>query len=148
MGVQRLRGSISRVFVASMILALALALVGCGSRQATQSEVHVSVDGNDESGKGTLDAPYASISHAAKTAPGSVVVVHGGIYGPTELDASCSGSEASPTVIRAAEGEHAVVHANDGVGISLVNTSHISIEGLETEGGTHGISYTSTRDAG
>lgn len=148
MSVQQLRGSTSRIFFASIVFALALALAGCGSQQATQSEVHVSVDGSDESGEGTLDAPYASISHAAKAAPGLVVVVHGGDYEPVELDASCSGSEASPTIVRVAEGEHAVVHANDGVGISLVNASHISIEGLETEGGTHGISYTSTRDAG
>ena len=148
MGVQQLRDSISRVLASSLAFALALALAGCGSRQTMQSEVHVSVDGSDESGMGTLDAPYASISHAAKAAPGSVVVVHGGDYGPVEIDASCSGSEASPTIIRVAEGEHAVVHANDGVGFSIVNASHISIEGLETEGGTHGISYTSTRDAG
>ena len=148
MGVPQPRGSISRIFVASFMFALALALAGCVPQQTTQGEVHVSVEGSDESGKGTLDAPYASVSHAAEAAPGLVVVVHGGDYEPVELDASCSGSEDSPTIIRVAEGEHTVIHANGGVGISLVNTSHISIEGLETEGGTHGISYTSTRDAG
>ena len=111
------------------------------------SEVHVAADGSDDTGSGTEEAPYATVSCAAKTMPGSVIVVHGGTYGPIELDADASGTEESPTYIRPAEGETVVVQVEEGVCISLCNTSHIVIEGLETEGGTHGIDYESTREA-
>ena len=113
-----------------------------------KTQVHVAADGSDAAGDGTEDAPYATVNRAAETAPGSLIIVHGGEYRPVRLGADCSGSEASPTVIRAAEGEKAVVHAGNGTGISLVNVSHISVEGLETVGGTHGIEYRSTREAG
>ena len=74
--------------------------------------------------------------------------MHGGDYGPVVFGPECSGNEGSPTVIIAAEGEKVTIHAGDGVGIRLVNAHHIAIEGLETEGGTHGIDYTSTRESG
>ncbi len=112
------------------------------------TEVHVAVSGNDESGKGTQDAPYATVPAAAAAAPGSTIVVHEGDYGPILLGSECSGTETAPTVIRPAESERVVIHAEGGTGIYLANVCHISIEGLETEGGTHGIEYESTREAG
>lgn len=127
---------------------LAMGMTACASQQKGLSEVHVAADGNDESGKGTQSAPYATVSMAAKANPGSLIIVHGGEYGRIELGQDCSGSEDSPTIIRAAEGETVVVQAKDGIGISLINVSNLSIEGLETEGGTHGIEYQSNRDAG
>ena len=116
--------------------------------QKEPKEIHVAVSGNDESGSGTQDAPYATVSKAAEAAPGSVIFVHEGIYDPIRLGTECSGSEKSPTIICPAEGERAIIHAGDGTGISLVNVSHIIVEGLEIEGGTHGIYYESTREAG
>ena len=144
----------------------------------TETEVHVAVNGSDETGSGTREAPFATVSHAAHVMPGSLILVHEGVYGPIELGPECSGSEDSPTVIRAAEGETAVFRAaepesaavsatigntayeraadeepsedeeEDRVCVSLINVCHISLEGLETEGGTHGITYLSTREAG
>ena len=144
----------------------------------TETEVHVAANGSDETGSGTQEAPFATVSHAAHAMPGSLILVHEGVYGPIELGPECSGSEGSPTVIRAAEGETAVFRAaepesaavsatigntayehaadeepsedeeEDRVCVSLINVCHISLEGLETEGGTHGITYLSTREAG
>ena len=144
----------------------------------TETEVHVAANGSDETGSGTQEAPFATVSHAAHVMPCSLIIVHEGVYGPIELGPECSGSEDSPTVIRAAEGETAVFRAaepesvavsatigntayeraadeepsedeeEDRVCISLINVCHISLEGLETEGGTHGITYLSTREAG
>lgn len=139
--------------ISLMLFLIASGTSACGKKlemneSAAQSEVHVSAEGSDESGNGTESAPYATVSRAAETAPGSLIIVHGGEYGPVTLGPECSGNEGSPTIIRAAEGETAVFHAGDGKGISLTDVRHISIEGIETEGGTHGIDYRSTRESG
>lgn len=109
--------------------------------------IHVAEDGDDLSGDGTEERPFASIAHAAEAYPGSVVLVHGGEYGPVSLGSGCSGTGTSPTVIRVMEGEKAVISADKGRCISLLNVSHILIEGLETKGGERGIEYLSKRDA-
>ena len=147
----RMLGSVARrLFMLSVMLVLASGVCGCSSiRQgrAEQKAVHVAADGSDESGTGAPDAPYATVSVAAELAPGSIILVHEGDYGPIELGPQSSGSDEAPTIIRTAEGETAVVHAEDGIGIHLVDASHISLEGLEIAGGTHGIYYESTREA-
>ena len=169
--------------VCEVVLCLALCLAACGSQQGqadqedqqdqatqkNQAELHVATDGSDESGNGTPDEPYATISFAAESAPGSVIIVHGGEYGPVELDAACSGTEDSPTVIRAAEGERPIIRAEEADTADTADSggteqatgtddaadradndtgTAISIESIETEGGTHGITYESTREAG
>ena len=141
-------GFVKLVLVGLAALLLACAVCGCGpSRQGRQAEIHVAVSGSDESGDGTQDAPYASISAAAEAKPGSLIIVHEGEYGPIELGAKASGTEGSPTTIRAAEGENVIIRGEDGTAISIVNAAHIALEGLEVEGGTHGIYYESTREA-
>lgn len=139
------------IFIIAMAIVLIAGICGCGSvkqEQTQQKEIHVAVDGNDESGKGTQDSPYATVSAASKDAPGSIIVLHEGDYGPIQLGPECSGNEKTSTIIRPAEGEHAVIHAEGGTGISLVNAGYITVEDLEIEGGTHGIYYESTREAG
>ncbi|MBQ9060659.1 MAG: right-handed parallel beta-helix repeat-containing protein [Firmicutes bacterium] len=131
-----------------LILAPAAGMTACGTKAQLQ-EVHVATDGSDDTGKGTPDAPYATITCAAAASPGSVILVHQGEYAPVRLESSCSGSEDSPTLIRAAEGEKPVIRGPEGeVCIELTDASYISIEGIETEGGTHGIACESTRKAG
>ena len=139
--------------ISLMLFLIASGTSACGKKlemnePAAQSEVHVSAEGSDESGNGMESAPYATVSRAAETAPGSLIIVHGGEYGPVTLGPECSGKEGSPTIIRAAEGESSVFHAVEEKAISLTDVSHISIEGIETEGGTHGIDYRSTRESG
>ena len=138
------------IFMISLIFALTTGMYVYGSQQgqAEQKEIHVAVTGSDVAGKGTQDAPYATVSVAAEAAPDSIIIVHEGDYGPVQLGSECSGNEKALTIIRPAEGEKAVIHAEDGIGLSLVNVSHIIVEGLEIEGGTHGIYYESTREAG
>ena len=139
-----------------LIVSLAISSYGClrnsypasAAAQTERNEVHVAVNGSDATGRGTMDAPFATASAAAKAAPGAWIILHGGDYGPVEFGPECSGREESPTVITAAEGEKVIIHAGDGVGIRIVNACHIAIDGLETEGGTHGIVYTGTRESG
>ena len=136
-----------------IILFVVIAVIGINGsvfhkqNQTKQNEIHVAVDGDDKTGKGTKDAPFATVSVAAKKAPGSIVVVHEGDYGPVKLGPECSGIEKVPMIIRPAKDDKVVIHANSGAGISLTNVSDITIEGLEIEGGTHGIFYQSTRNA-
>lgn len=139
------------IFIVMLILVPVSGLCGCGSveqENTEQKEIHVSAAGSDETGEGTKEAPYATVSAAAKASPGSVIFIHEGDYGPIRLGAECSGSEEAPTIIRAAAGEKAVIHAGGEIGIFLENVRHISVEGMEVEGGTHGIYYQSTREAG
>jgi len=110
--------------------------------------VHVSPDGNDGAGDGSRLSPYATVDHAARTVPGSRILVHGGTYGRIALGTACSGTADAPTVIRAAEGERVVIRPGSGVGIRLENVRYLCLEGLEVEGGTHGIRIESTREAG
>ena len=173
-----------RLLAASILISAVLGTTACGPHPAEQSEahteseneihteaegeIHVAADGSDETGSGTMEAPFATIAYAAESMPGSHIIVHEGEYRPFELGPECSGSEEFPTVIRAAEGERVVIDAEvgenatadaaegettsgqktDRIGISLLNVRHISVEGLEVRGGTHGIRYLSTNEAG
>ena len=153
---------------AAVMSVLLILCAGCGSREtATETdlvsdgemitekaedirngEIHVSPSGSDESGDGSERAPFATVTRAAAEAPGSVIIVHEGIYGPIELGPGCSGTGGSVTVIRPADGEKAVIRPDKGVGLRILNASYLMIDGLTVEGGTHGIYYESTREAG
>jgi len=77
---------VAAAFVLTFVMTvLSLGMTACASQQKGLSEVHVAADGNDESGKGTQSAPYATVSMAAKANPGSLIIVHGGEYGRIEL---------------------------------------------------------------
>ena len=128
----------------------AIWLSGCGRKQTETKEgaVYVAENGNDETGTGARKAPYATISHAAEKAPGSLIIVGEGEYKPFDLGPDCSGSKDSPTVIRPAAGARVVIRVDGETGIFLKNLDNISIEGLETVGGTYAIEYLSTTEAG
>lgn len=114
--------------------------------------IHVAANGSDETGDGSEDKPYATPAFAVtKVSPGCEVVVHEGAYGQFAIDEKASGTAADPVVIRAAEGEKAVIESAPGeesVGIYLVNVDNITLDGFEVRGGTHGIYYESTQDRG
>ena len=112
-----------------------------------QAVIHVSPAGSDTTGTGAPDRPFATVSKAAEAFPGSLILVHSGTYGRIRLSARCSGTEESPTVIRAAEGERVLIRGDGGTAVRLYNVGNVTLDGLETEGGTHGIRYESTREA-
>jgi len=52
-----------------------------GSFAISQNIIHVSVNGSDSDGDGSIDNPYATMTEASNVAlPGDTVYVHGGIY--------------------------------------------------------------------
>ena len=118
-------------------------------------QIHVSVNGDDKTGDGSKETPYATIATAVrKIVPGTEVIVHAGEYEPFEMGAAASGTSNAPVCVRAAEGEKVVILADgkdrksgkkkkkepqDRIGIHMVNVAHITLEGFEVTGGTHGI---------
>jgi len=93
------------IFMIMLTLVSVSGICGCGSVQQEKTEqkvIHVSAAGSDETGEGTKNAPYATVSSAAKASHGSVIFIHGGDYGSIRLGPECSGSEKAPTIIRAA----------------------------------------------
>ncbi len=109
--------------------------------------VHVSPAGG-AAGDGSAASPFDDAAKAAAVCPGSTILVHGGVYGRIALGPEASGGADSPTVIRAAEGERVLIRPDGGTGIRILNAHHLILEGFEVEGGTHGIRYESTREAG
>ena len=74
---------------------------------------HVSKNGNDKNA-GTADAPFLTISRAAKIADeGDTVVVHGGVYRECVIPENGAKSELGRITYTAAEGEHVVIKGSE-----------------------------------
>jgi hypothetical protein len=130
------------------ILVAALAIAGAAARAGEQSaapvvptfetgkqptvEIHVAVDGRDDTGDGSAANPYASIERAAQeAAPGAAIRLHAGTYpGGTYLE-DLPGTEAAPIWIGGAPGEARPVIEGGGEGIHLVRVRYVIVHDLE-----------------
>ena len=133
-----------KIILASALAAvMCLAFASCGEEETT-----------------TEEAVNEEITVIEVTA-GEETVLEDGVYGALELDASMSGTDGSPTVVRAADGAKPVIKVAPGqfqngeedelppsYGIHLVNVHDVVIDGITVEGGTRGIIYESTRQQG
>lgn len=147
--------------------AIAFGLAACGSsedgdRTMEVKTLHVSAEGDDNSGDGTEESPFATIDGAlgSGVGPGSEIIVHEGTYGPVEITGDASGTPDRLVTIRAAEGEKPLIKQESGklqsgedgledaIGIHLIGVSNVTIKGFEISGGTHGIMYETNRDHG
>ena len=131
------------ILTAMLALAMCFAFAACGEEEAVNEETT-----NEE-------------AMTIEVTPGEETVLEDGVYGALELDASMSGTDGSPTVIRAADGANPVIKVAPGefqsgeedelppsYGIHLVNVHDVVIDGITVEGGTHGIIYESTPEQG
>lgn len=76
---------------------------------------HVSVHGNDRA-KGSEQAPFRTINHAAKIAsPGDTVKVHGGVYREWVDPKNGGLNDQMRITYEAAEGEHPVIKGSESV---------------------------------
>jgi len=58
-----------------------VSLIIISSNALSQNIIHVSVDGSDSNGNGSINNPFATITKASSVAqPGDTVYVHGGVY--------------------------------------------------------------------
>lgn len=108
---------------------LALVFVPFLADQALPRTLHV--DAQSSGGKGSVEAPFSSISHAAKHArPGDMILVRRGIYSG-QVKVYQSGRSGAPIVIRGERG--AVIDGSRTRVDTLVDIggSHVIFEGFE-----------------
>ena len=149
------------ILVMLMLIMTGAVLAACSDKELDEEPagmvIHVSVNGNDETGDGSEDAPFATPAYvASRVGPGTEVIVHEGSYGQFSIEGNASGTESEPVVFRAAEGERVVIESipgnadeeEDSIGIHLINVDNIKLDGFEVTGGTHGIYYESLPERG
>ncbi|MBD3374016.1 hypothetical protein GF406_03185, partial [candidate division KSB1 bacterium] len=118
--------------------------IGCDeSAVAATTRWFVATDGNDNSGIGSIDQPFATLEKAGDwTTPGDTIYVRGGTYGGIKhVYGGASGTAAEPVVITAYLQEQPVF---DGTGVSVASNeglfsvvdwdhtlSYIIVDGLE-----------------
>jgi len=95
-------------------------------------EIHVAVDGQDDTGDGSIANPYASIERAAQDAiPGAAIRLHAGTYTGGIYLEDLIGTEAAPIWIGGAPGEARPVIEGGGEGIHLVRVHYVIVHDLE-----------------
>ncbi|MCC6747241.1 MAG: right-handed parallel beta-helix repeat-containing protein [Deltaproteobacteria bacterium] len=110
--------------------------------------LHVAVSGNDATGTGAADKPFATLTAAAKLVKaGGTILVHGGTYKGKKHTVTATGSASAPIVVMAAPGEKPLL---DGSGLGLIESdgvlrvdysSHVIVDGFEVANSTgRGIS--------
>ena len=92
---------------------------------APAAEVFVSPAGND-GGTGAIGDPFATVGHAiAVAAPGTAINLRAGTYYEGELYPTVSGTSAAPIVIRAYNGETAIL---DGADPALISATWTAVQ--------------------
>ena len=114
---------------------------------AGAADFHISAAGNDAN-PGTASAPWRTLARASSAIlrPGDRVLLKGGetFTGTLALDASDSGTLAAPITIASYGSGRATIRTASGSGISVYNTSGISISNLALTGtatAASGISF-------
>lgn len=113
---------------------------------APEYQVHVSADGNDTTGDGSITSPLKTIEagiNALIDTDATMLVIHEGEYAGFEVFRDCSGSFEEPVTICGAPGEQAVINGNGATGIYVEDASNITIENLEVINASYGIYYCS-----
>jgi len=118
----------------------AIATRGPASQPAERATFWVARGGSD-AGSGTSDDPWATLQHAADSvAPGSVVLVRGGVYAQ-RFDVRVSGMPGRPITFAAAPGQRVVldgssleVPADQSAMITIDSQSYVRVRGFEITG--------------
>ncbi|MCF8365039.1 MAG: right-handed parallel beta-helix repeat-containing protein [Bacteroidales bacterium] len=97
---------------------LGLAFIIVWSQQSYATNYYVSPDGNNNSGNGSLSAPWATIQKACDyVAAGDIIYLRGGIYNQRDyIDANVDGTATNPITIMNYNGEEVIF---DGTGVPL-----------------------------
>jgi len=93
--------------------------------------IYVAVNGDDDTGQGTSDKPYASLARAAQdVAPGEAIRLHPGTYAGGSYLEGLEGTAAAPIWIGGIEGETRPVIEGGGEGIHLVRARYVIVHDL------------------
>ena len=132
-----------RVARLSLLVCLSVCAI---ARSAAADDYFVAASGSDANA-GTAVAPWQTLARASSAIlrPGDRVLLRGGdsFPGTLSLDASDAGTAAAPIVIGSYGTGRATIRTSSGAGISVYNTSGVSIAGLTIVGAagtTSGIS--------
>lgn len=97
-----------------------------------QRELHVATSGNDDTGTGTPEAPFATICTAARGAtPGTAVVVHAGVYAGGCFLYDLHGTAQAPIWIGGATGEIPPIIDGGSEGIHVARGRYLILHNLE-----------------
>jgi hypothetical protein len=97
--------------------------------------LHVATDGDDATGDGTIDNPFATIARAARNInPGTAVRVHAGSYAGGTYLADLAGTAAAPIWIGGAPGEPRPVISGSSQGLHLSRVEWVVVHDLEVQG--------------
>ena len=124
---------------------LTLALLNTAVRAATlatfadgktwSAEIHVATNGNNTSGDGSIDKPYATIQRATQDAtPGSAVIVAPGTYAGGNYVSGLTGSADQPIWIRGSSPTNRPLISGGNDAIHLVKPRYVVVENLEVSG--------------
>jgi len=95
-------------------------------------ELHVSKTGNDSTGDGSEDSPFATIGRAVnEAAPGTAIRIHNGTYSGGAYISNLSGTPAAPIWIGGTPGEVKPLIQGGGEALHLTNVSYLVIHDLE-----------------
>lgn len=110
---------------------------------APTSEIHVSPTGNDQTGDGSVDNPYASIELAIDLAtPGTGVVIHEGTYPGGMYAANVQGEPGAPIWIGGAAGEARPIISGGNTALQMVRARYVVMHDLEVTGAAlNGINF-------
>ena len=99
-------------------------------------EVHVSPEGDDDTGDGSAGAPFATPRRAAmELAPGDALRVHGGTYDRGLVIGGLNGTPERPIWITGASStERSVLRTNVGVALMLSQPSYVVVQDLGLQG--------------
>ncbi len=102
---------------------------------APSSEIHVATSGNDSTGDGSFDFPYATIQRAVQDAvPGTSIRVRSGNYSGGIYLSDLTGTETAPIWIGGAPGETRPIISGSSEGIHLTRAKYVVLHDLEVTG--------------
>ncbi|MGI6457547.1 MAG: right-handed parallel beta-helix repeat-containing protein [bacterium] len=95
-----------------------------------QHVLHVSPDGNDQSGDGSAEAPYRTLSRAAREAePGTRILLSGGDHIPNQFIENLAGTESAPILITN-DSDTPAVFRKGSVSIQLSDCRYVILENV------------------
>jgi parallel beta-helix repeat protein len=120
--------------LAAVLLSSLVAVAVATPSSAALPPVYVVAPNGNDNGPGTEAQPWRSLNGALdRLHPGSILLVRGGEYtGPFFINKQASA--AAPILVSAYPNERPVIHAGEWQGLSVQNSSYVSVSGFEIIG--------------
>ena len=127
---------------------------------AGAQNIHVAVNGSDNTGTGSISNPYATITKASSNvSPGDTVFVHAGTYHNANFgdgniwkvedlaQIQCNGTPNNYIVFMPFPGDSVMLEFDASTGIKIKNSSYVVVKGFNIKGIADNISFTQLQAA-